>query len=106
MLKLKSVAAAFLAAGFIISSLVSCSDGGSSGGSSAPVPKSLIVDASKAKAKFTAGEVFDSEGLEVQVVYSNNSKKAVTSFQCSVPEANTGADGKLQISDNSTRQDV
>lgn len=106
MLKLKSVAAAFLAAGFIISSLVSCSDGGSSGGSSAPVPKSLIVDAPKEKTEFTAGEVFNSEGLEVQVVYSNNSKKAVTSFQCSVPEANTDADGKLQISDNSTRQDV
>lgn len=106
MLKLKSVAAAFLAAGFIISSLVSCSDGGSSGGSSAPVPKSLIVDAPKEKTEFKAGEVFNSEGLEVQVVYSNNSKKAVTSFQCSVPEANTDADGKLQISDNSTRQDV
>ncbi|MDD7014973.1 MAG: hypothetical protein PUI24_08355 [Spirochaetales bacterium] len=106
MLKLKSVAAAFLAAGFIISSLVSCSDGGSSGGSSAPVPKSLTVDASKAKKEFTAGEVFDIEGLEVQVVYSNNAQKDVTNFECTVPAENLTAEGKLQISDNSTRQDV
>lgn len=106
MLKLKSVAAAFLAAGFIISSLVSCSDGGSSGGSSAPVPKSLTVDASKAKKEFTAGEVFDSEGLEVQVVYSNNAQKDVTNFECTVPAENLTAEGKLQISDNSKRQDV